>query len=234
MASQDEIFETYQREYETLVGSIQAKITALADPSATPATQRPRVVNQAKRELEEVDEILGQMDVELASLPAMARSRLTPRVRTLRDQTKRLQAELQKAAASAGAGGHAADRDALLGTTYGTLEAGGGAGAAPDARGRLVSQTNRLENGTRQLEEVNALALETEAGAYETLEHLSRQREQLERTRDTMTGVNGWIAKSQGLLKSMQRHLATNRLITWMIVILLVILILVVIFLKWG
>ncbi len=66
-----------------------------------------------------------------------------------------------------------------------------------------------------------------------TLEDLNRQREQILRTRDTLSTADAWIGKSQSVLKSMFRRMATNKMISMGIIGLLVLLILLIVWVKW-
>jgi vesicle transport through interaction with t-SNAREs protein 1 len=77
--------------------------------------------------------------------------------------------------------------------------------AGSDQRSKLLQGTQRLENASKRLEGAHRLALETESIGIGTLSDLHRQRQQIERTRDGLQQADSWIAKSQGLLKNMQR-----------------------------
>lgn len=75
-----------------------------------------------------------------------------------------------------------------------------------DQRSRLLQGTERLQEGSRRLDDARRLALETESIGIATLEDLNRQRDQILRTRDTLSNADTWIAKSQGVLRGMQRR----------------------------
>ncbi|KAJ3282544.1 hypothetical protein HK104_010838 [Borealophlyctis nickersoniae] len=192
MAEGSEIFETYQKEYDTLHESLVEKVGAI--PTAT-GEQKKLLINQAQREFEEADEIISQMEAELSSLAAPVRSRLTPRLRSFKDDIKKLKRELAK-------GSSQSERDQLLGGSHVVdFEVTG-----MDQRARLLQGTERLQDGSRRLDEARRIALETEAIGINTLSDLNRQREQIYRTRDTLSTADTWIAKSQGVLKGMQRR----------------------------
>ncbi|KAI8916070.1 snare region anchored in the vesicle membrane C-terminus-domain-containing protein, partial [Gorgonomyces haynaldii] len=153
--------------------------------------QRKLVSNQIKRELEEADEIIGQMEMELASQPAMTRSKLQQKTKEYKESLKNVKKEVQKQQAS--------ERDQLLGN--GDLES-----QVQDQRQRLLQGTERLEQASRRLEESQRIALETEQLGISTLGDLHRQRQQIERTRDGLGNADSWISKSSGLLKLMQKR----------------------------
>ena len=51
-------------------------------------------MNQVQRELEEADEIIGQMEMELVSLPVSQRSSVSPRLQQYKDEVKKLKKDL--------------------------------------------------------------------------------------------------------------------------------------------
>ncbi|KAJ1334270.1 hypothetical protein BSLG_008105 [Batrachochytrium salamandrivorans] len=75
-----------------------------------------------------------------------------------------------------------------------------------DQRGRLLQGTERLQNSSRRLEDARRIALETEQIGINTLSDLSSQREQIIRTQGMLGTADSWVAKSQGVLKTMQRR----------------------------
>ncbi|KAL2915280.1 t-SNARE VTI1 [Polyrhizophydium stewartii] len=219
------IFETYEREFRALADDVGKKISG---PFAAAAgDQRKLIQNQLLRELEEADEIIGQMEMELVSLPAGQRSSLSPRVQQYKEELKRFKKELQKKSAAAAS---TSERDQLLGnSTVVDLEA-----ASMDQRGRLLQGTERLQNSSRRLEDARRVALETEQIGINTLSDLNAQREQIIRTQNRLGTADSWIAKSQGVLKTMQRRLAQNKLLSAGIITLLVFLILAIIIARFS
>ncbi|KAJ3194975.1 Vesicle transport through interaction with t-SNAREs 1A [Irineochytrium annulatum] len=151
-----ERFETYQNDYATLWDSIQKRIQN-AIPQAK-GEQRRALINQTQRDFEEADEIIGQLDYELSTMPPDARAAHASKVRSFKDETKRAKKELTKLGLS--------ERDQLLGSASGShvvdFE-----GASMDQRGRLLHGTERLQEGSRRLEEAKRLALE--AGMEEAM-----------------------------------------------------------------
>ncbi|KAI8811372.1 t-SNARE [Cladochytrium replicatum] len=222
MADVSVVFDTYEKEYGTLHESLSNRLTNLI-PTASP-DKRKLLVNQAERELEEVDEIISHMEIELQSLAQPVRTRLQVKLRMYKDEVKKFKKDMLKFS------GHS-ERDQLLGR--------GGSHtidvevASMDQRTRLLQGTERLQDGSRRLEDARRLALETEAIGISTLEDLNRQREQIIRTRDTLGNADSFIAKSQGILKGMQQRIAASKLLTAGIIVTLVLIILLIIYLKW-
>ncbi|KAI8924805.1 t-SNARE [Entophlyctis helioformis] len=219
------IFETYEREYRTLADAIAKKLGGqLSDATGE---QRKLLLNQVQREFEEADEIIGQMEMELVSLPPPQRNAVGPRVNQYKEELKKLKKDTQKKTT---AGAYTSERDQLLGGRGGNasttidLEA-----ASMDQRSRLLQGTERLQNSSRRLEEARRVALETEQIGISTLADLSAQREQIVRTQNRLGTADSWIAKSQGVLRSMQRRLQENKLLSAGIIALLIFLILAII-----
>ncbi|KAI8837883.1 hypothetical protein BC829DRAFT_404841 [Chytridium lagenaria] len=215
--SGSEIFDTYEQEYSTLYDSITKRINN-AIPSAS-GEQRTLFINQTKRELEEADEIISQMELEVLTMVGPSKSVLSRRVKEFKKKTKRLKRDLTRPSA-------ANDRDLLLGggssSSLIDLES-----ATLDQRGRLLMGTERLQDGSRRLDNAKRLAFR---GC--TLNDLNSQREQIVRTRDTLNNADTWVTRSQGVLRGMQRQLQANRLITYGIIAVLILMIIAVIWLK--
>jgi vesicle transport through interaction with t-SNAREs protein 1 len=165
-----EIFSQYEFEFLELVKSIQEKL------------QDSNSISKTSRELEELEEILGTMEIETNTLPQTAKTSLTPKVKNYKEQVKSLKKAFTEFKAS-----QATERDLLL-------------SQKDKNRSRLLDGTERLEQGSKRLEEARRVALDTEQIGISTLEDLSRQREQLQRTSNTLDTADSWIAKSQGML----------------------------------
>ncbi|KAI8917103.1 hypothetical protein PhCBS80983_g00112 [Powellomyces hirtus] len=221
MSEGSEILDTYQKEYDTLHETLLRQMEAVG---AATGEQKKLLCHQTEAGLEEMDEIISQMEVELASLSAATRMRLAPRVRASKEDIKKMRRDYQKATTGS-------ERDQLL----------GGRGqhvvdfevSSQDQRSRLLNGTERLQEGSRRLEDARRLALETEVIGISTLDDLNRQREQIYRTRDTLSTADTWIAKSQGALRGMQRRMIQNKILSFGIIIMLVIVIIAIIWLKW-
>ncbi|KAJ3404971.1 hypothetical protein HDV05_006818, partial [Chytridiales sp. JEL 0842] len=191
---ESDVYDTYNRELLVLLESIQSKVQD-AIPSAS-SDQKKLVLNQANREVEEAEEIVGQMELELASLSAEVRARLSPHLKSHKEELKKARKSLKQAsqrdqlfAGGSTSNAHVVDMD----------------GATQAQRDRLLVGTDRLMNSSKRLEETRRVAMETELMGIDTLNVLNNQREQILRTRDTLGTADTWITKSQGVLKTMQR-----------------------------
>eukprot|EP00842_Homolaphlyctis_polyrhiza_P002684 jgi/Hompol1/3416/HPOL_006521-RA len=88
------IFDTYEKEFRSLADDIAKKMAAGGTLATATGDQRKLVQNQLQRDLEEADEIIGQMEMELVSLPASTKAAVTPRVQQYKEQLKKFKKDL--------------------------------------------------------------------------------------------------------------------------------------------
>lgn len=91
MSQGSEIFSTYLSEYTSLSASLSKK---LLDLSSAAADQRPYLLSQVEREVEECDEIVHSLEMEIMSLPSTHRSQLQPKVKECKIETDGFKREL--------------------------------------------------------------------------------------------------------------------------------------------
>ncbi|KAJ3076270.1 hypothetical protein HDU98_004569 [Podochytrium sp. JEL0797] len=219
MADGSEVFQTYEKEYATLHEAVTSKLTADIPSAATPE-QKKRLINQATRELEEADEIISQMEMELASLAAPIKGKLAPRVKSFKDDIKKAKKDLSKLNVS--------DRDQLLGTSNSGAHLVDMDNRGNEQRSKMMQGTERLQEGSRKLEEAKRMAMDTETIGIETLGNLNQQREQILRTKDRLTVADSFITKSQGVLRGMHDTMMANKWLTYGIIGALMLLILII------
>ncbi|KAF2277676.1 vesicle transport v-snare protein [Westerdykella ornata] len=216
-----ERFISYEAELKLVLADLTQQLDSLPDLTAEP---RKAGISRAERALEEASELLGQMQLEKANVPAPQKSKVNARFRNLQsdvDAAKRKLASLSS------------DRRALFGSRYtDDPEAGGGADAQLAQRQQLLSGTERLGRSSQRLRESQRIALETEEIGAGTLGDLQRQREQIVHSRAVLLESEGYADRSIKTLRGMARRMATNRIITIAIITVLVLLIIAVIFSK--
>ncbi|RKP38507.1 t-SNARE [Dimargaris cristalligena] len=197
-----DLFESYEQDYITLAQDISKSIHSLI-PSAT-GDGKKQQIKTAQRQIEEADEILGQMEIEVFNTPFSIRSRLQARLRSYRTDLDQFRRDLKKAAA-----GHNQERQELFGDRTGGSSAFSPSdldGAAMDQRTRLLAGTERLNDSSRRLQDSHVLALETETVGAGILADLRTQREQIMHTRDTLMEADSHIDKAQRTIKAMARR----------------------------
>ncbi|RKP10997.1 t-SNARE [Thamnocephalis sphaerospora] len=194
-AGGSQLFENYEQEYRAISLAIANKVNSVIPKQA--GEPRKTTIRAAERELEEADEIIGQMELELQRLPQQTKVQLSSRLRSSKADLDKLKRDLKRAVARSG------DRDELMGGRIHGLDADA---TQFDQRQRLISGTDRLNESTRRLEDSHRLALETEAVGVGILGDLRAQREQIQHTRDTLHEADSYVDKAQRTLRSMARR----------------------------
>ncbi|KAI9591177.1 snare region anchored in the vesicle membrane C-terminus-domain-containing protein [Syncephalis fuscata] len=218
-----QLFESYEQEYQAISLTIANKVNSLI-PSQV-GEQRNATIRATEREIEEAEEIVGQMELTLGRYAAPLKDRLSGRLRASKTDLIKLKRDMKKVATKSN------DRVNLLGQS--ALGRGHDADSTYlDHRQRMLDGTDRLNQSTRRLEEGHRLALETEALGTSILGDLRSQREQIQHTRDTLHEADSYVDKAQRTLRGMARRMATNRLITAAIILILVALIMLVLYSK--
>ncbi|KAG0164925.1 hypothetical protein DFQ30_009187 [Apophysomyces sp. BC1015] len=224
-AGGSELFTSYEQEFQTLAASIKSKIEQNV-PHQT-GEERKATIRAIEREIDEADEIIGQMELEIVNIPTPSRTRLQAKMRLHKSECETLKRDLRRATAVVP---KSADRDELFGGMddyHGDLDA-----STMDQRQRLLTGTERLGESSRRLEDSHRLALETEGIGINILSTLKGQRETMTRARDTLSEADSYIDKASRTLKGMARRMATNKMITAAIILILIALIVLVIYSK--
>jgi vesicle transport through interaction with t-SNAREs protein 1 len=82
--SGSELFDNYEQEFNSIYASISHKLNIIL-PSQS-GEKKKEIIRGLEREFRECDELLGQMEVELHSLAAHSRSKLSPRLRSYKSE----------------------------------------------------------------------------------------------------------------------------------------------------
>ncbi|KAI8096354.1 t-SNARE [Halteromyces radiatus] len=197
---ESQLFINYQQEFQTLHQSIQNKLDQQI-PNQT-GDERKNTISAAERELDEADEILGQLDMELLNIPTPSRTRLQAQLRLGKADHEKLKRDLRRLTASK----TNYQRQELLGDLESQHQAEDYDAASMDQRQRLLSGTDRLGESSRRLEQSHRMALETEGIGASILSTLKGQRETMTRARDTLAEADTHIDKATRTLKTMARR----------------------------
>ncbi|KAL1933139.1 hypothetical protein VTP01DRAFT_8817 [Rhizomucor pusillus] len=224
-AGGSELFASYEQDFQTVSETIKTKIEQQIPNQS--GEQRKATVRAAERELDEVDEILGQMEMEILNIPAPGRTRLQAKLRLFKSEAEKMKRDLRRANTVAP---KVSERDELLGDM--ASESVDFDASTMDQRQRLLSGTERLGESSRRLQDSHRLALETEGIGINILSTLKGQRETMLRARDTLAEADSYIDKASKTLKGMARRMATNKMITAAIILILIALIVLVIWTK--
>ncbi|CAG8506427.1 8187_t:CDS:2 [Cetraspora pellucida] len=133
MSVASELFESYEHDFNQISQSISAKINSTI-PSQS-GEKRKVTVRATEREIDEADEIIGQMEMEVLNLQPSTRTRLQAKMRNYKSTLEKLKRDLKKASAN---------------------------DSGPTDRDELLNGTERLADSSRRLQESHRIALETE------------------------------------------------------------------------
>ncbi|ORZ02982.1 t-SNARE [Syncephalastrum racemosum] len=198
-AGGSDLFANYEQDFSTVSEGLRNKIDQQI-PSQS-GEQRKATVRAAEREVDEIDEILGQMEMEILNIPTPARTRLQAKLRLFKSEAEKAKRDLRRATTVTP---KTTERDELLGD-YGSSQSDLDA-STMDQRQRLLSGTERLGESSRRLEDSHRLALETEGIGINILSTLKGQRETMLRARDTLSEADSYIDKASKTLKGMARR----------------------------
>ncbi|KAG8977291.1 hypothetical protein FRB90_008838 [Tulasnella sp. 427] len=176
------LFESYEQDFQTIVGSIKQKVEV--DAVAQTGEQRKATLRFVEMALDEADEMVSQMEVEIQGMPQSIKSKYQSRV-------KAAKSDLQKWKKQA--------KDLHLASTRNELFAGRTNASASDdpyaddparsQRARLLQGNQTLADSTRRLEDSQRIALETEGIGADILTTLRQQRGQIENARDQVSSL---------------------------------------------
>jgi vesicle transport through interaction with t-SNAREs protein 1 len=179
-------------------------------------------------ELDEADEMVGQMEIEIQGIPTAVRAAYQTRLRTAKSELsthKKLLADARSALARA-------DLLSSANAYASTDDPYGGGDPRNTDRMRLLSGTQVLEDGTKRLQQSQAIALETENQGADILMNLRQQREQIENSRNTLQRADIAIDRASNTLKQMVRRMYQQRAVTYSIIGVLVLLIVIIVWEK--
>ncbi|ORE12785.1 V-snare-domain-containing protein [Rhizopus microsporus] len=201
MATSD-LFANYEQDFTSIADSIKSKIEKQIPNQK--GEERKATIRAVERELDEADEILGQMEMEVLNVPTPSRTRLQAKLRLYKSEVEKLKRDLRRTTAIIPKN---TDREELLGGLGNNDDLQSDYDASTmDQRQRLLSGTERLAQSSRRLEDSHRLALETEGIGINILSTLKGQRETLIRARDTLAEADSHIDKASRTLKGMARR----------------------------
>ncbi|PVU94498.1 hypothetical protein BB559_002979 [Furculomyces boomerangus] len=193
------LFQSYENEFleisQNLISKIETSIPVMG------LDQRRFATKLAQKDVEEAEELIGQMELEILNLKGSEKIQATPRVKRYKTQIASLKKDLRNLVSESG--GSNRERMELLGghSNYYTDA------SDFDQRAGLLQGTNILEQSSRRLQDSHRVAIETEAVGASILNDLRLQREQIVHTRDSLMQADAHIDTSQRTLKAMARRL---------------------------
>eukprot|EP01062_Namystynia_karyoxenos_P056171 TRINITY_DN47134_c0_g1_i1.p1 TRINITY_DN47134_c0_g1~~TRINITY_DN47134_c0_g1_i1.p1 ORF type:complete len:381 (+),score=110.20 TRINITY_DN47134_c0_g1_i1:87-1145(+) len=189
--------------------------------------ERDDALREARKELDCAEAALGDMDRELSECSAAARGELKRRLVVLRDECRRLAADL-KATRSLQA---ECDRQALLAQDEAVADDSG----ATDQRARLMSETcdalgERAKGISRHTDRILQMTVETAETGQHSLMELRRQREVIGRAQGHVDETNTELSRARAVISRMHKRALKNKALLWLIIAFLVSMIAIVVY----
>ena len=186
-----ERFSGYEAELKLVQADLSQQLEHISETTGEP---RKAAIARAQRALDEANELLGQLRLEKASLPASVKSSYNARFRNLEHDLDGAKRRLDT---------YTNDRSKLFGDRYTDNP---DADAQLEQRQQLLSGTDRLNRSSGRLRESQRIALETEQIGAGTLSDLQRQRETIEHTRERLLESESYTDRSIKTLRGMARR----------------------------
>jgi vesicle transport through interaction with t-SNAREs protein 1 len=200
-----ELFDSYASDFAQLAATISEKLDR--DVQAQSGEAQKSTLRRVEMEIEEADEIIGQMELEVNSFPASLKAQYNVKLRGMRSELDKYKEQLRKSFQQArrgggggGIGGSQPFEDAD------DMETGRSSTDPQAQRQRLLQGTATLDDGSRRLENSHRLALETEDLGADILRDLRGQREQIENSRDTLRHADSNLDRSSRTINQMIRR----------------------------
>ncbi|CAB3406716.1 unnamed protein product [Caenorhabditis bovis] len=199
----------FEKQYSLQTAEITSKIGRV---HTLPNSERASAVQEIRKSLDDVSDLLDQMQLVVRELEANTteRTKYELRVRSYQGDKKQLDGELEKAIKRVR---EEADRDELLAFDDQLVE--------HRQEDQLIANTQRLERSSRKLQDAHRIAVETEQIGTEMLSNLTSQRDTIGRARDRMRGSNADLGRANKTLNTMIRRAIQNRLLLLIVTVLL-------------
>ncbi|CAI8503159.1 hypothetical protein CAS74_000511 [Pichia kudriavzevii] len=211
-----ELFNGYERDFKIEYSDAQSKIEqvyGLDDES-----RRVELMKSIESSIDDCLDLLDSMSLEVQQIATHQRSSYNAKVRTYRNDIDRIKKDLKNLMDDK-------DRRQLLGGPHnGDVDS--------NQRQKLLNTNATIERSSQRLEDATRTARESETVGSSILNNLRSQRDQILNARDTLSEADTYVDRSLRTLKSMTRRMATNKLITYGIIVILVLLILLVLYNK--
>jgi len=209
--SGDEAFNIFEEEFASILSSLDRKIKAIArDPPAQRA-----LVDEAEADIYDANTSLQNIEQDVRHYPYHLKSKAQARLKTLKaqfdDQVNQL-----KAAKEGPSDVSRADR-----------------AHRHEQRQRLLGAQVTMRETGDSLDRTTAALEQTVAVGAETSITLQEQRETLVRARETIRETDDFLTRTSNTLRRMRRRLMTNKLISWIIIVVELAIIALIVWLKW-
>ncbi|PVU95094.1 hypothetical protein BB561_002057 [Smittium simulii] len=208
------LFASYEAEFQDLTLSI---IPKLESSFLGHSGEQKRVdIKSTQIEIEEAEELVGQMELEIMNLVGSEKAQAMPRLKRYRTQLGSLKKDLKIAIGKVEMENN---RLELLNSRNDTNIIGASNNSIDyDQRSRLLDGNSRLD--------------QSEAIGANILNDLRLQREQIINTRESLMQADTHLDSSQRTLKAMARRLAANKLISYAAIIVVISFVILFLYIK--
>jgi vesicle transport through interaction with t-SNAREs protein 1 len=153
-----DLFDSYQQDLVRLMSNISNALVALQMKETSTSTREElsgKPISQIEREIEEAEELLGQMDLEIRVLPHVQRGLLLQKWKAWKNDTIKYKKELKRLST---ARHYREDRRDLLSENH-IQEVAPELGQ--DQHERFLKATEQLKQSSRTLDNTHVIAIET-------------------------------------------------------------------------
>eukprot|EP00050_Salpingoeca_kvevrii_P006250 m.288283 g.288283 ORF g.288283 m.288283 type:complete len:215 (+) comp11939_c0_seq1:108-752(+) len=196
------LFDSFTRDFNTLMAEVNAKIGTIPDLSGE---ERRDMSRGAGLCIEEAEELVEQMELDLVDAPPSERPGLKSKIGQFQQQIKKARDDLKRASTAASTADMKNDLFA-----YENRD---------DARRAMVDNTERLNRSSRRLEDGHRVALETTDVAMSIMGELHDQRETIQRSRGRLRETDKELGRSGAVLNRMILRAKQNKVVAFLIIV---------------
>lgn len=212
-----DLFDGYEGDFNLAIAEAQSKLEqtyGLQDEN-----RRVELMKLIETAIDDCHDLLDSMTLEVQQIATHERASYNAKVRVYKSDLDKIKKELRNLMDDK-------DRHQLF----------NGPGIESEEnfnqRQKLLNTNASIERSSNRLQEATRTALESESVGSSILNNLRIQRDQILNARDTLSEADTYVDRSLRTLKSMTRRMATNKIITYGIIVVLILLIMLVLYSK--
>eukprot|EP01118_Nematostelium_gracile_P016299 TRINITY_DN6711_c0_g1_i1.p1 TRINITY_DN6711_c0_g1~~TRINITY_DN6711_c0_g1_i1.p1 ORF type:complete len:251 (-),score=75.84 TRINITY_DN6711_c0_g1_i1:59-811(-) len=212
-----DLFDNYEEDFLELRNRIEKKISSIP---TLEGSRRESEITEAESDIAEIEQVLKSMS--LSARNVSSGKNLQPKIKEYENEASKLKTSLRKATMQMRA---ESDHQALF--KRGVRE-----DTSMGQREKLLSNTERLGESSNELRRARAEAEGTVQVGIEIMEELENQRTVMMSIRERLGRVNENLGQAKRIMRTMTRRVATNKLITAIIILFLLLAILLIVYIK--
>lgn len=212
-----DLFDGYEGDFNLAIAEAQSKLEqtyGLQDEN-----RRVELMKLIETAIDDCHDLLDSMTLEVQQIATHERASYNAKVRVYKSDLDKIKKELRNLMDDK-------DRHQLFNSPGIESEENF------NQRQKLLNTNASIERSSNRLQEATRTALESESVGSSILNNLRIQRDQILNARDTLSEADTYVDRSLRTLKSMTRRMATNKIITYGIIVILILLIMLVLYSK--